>query len=131
MNHQQAFDGVVAFARKQNSKSIAANQRTCFYREDYTETHVDIHKGRMCFVGAFIPNVAYTDTMENKDAEDLFNSTPSLFDNYFTISDLTNDQAVEFWMSMQQIHDEQDVDDWESAFKSYAHKEGLKYVAPR
>ena len=131
MNQQHTFDRVTAFAHKQNSKSIAVNQRSCFYREDHTELDVDIHKGRMCFVGAFIPDNVYAVTMESKDAETLFTSAPSLFNDHFTIDDLNDDQAVEFWMDMQQIHDERDVDEWKSAFMSYASDKGLDYVAPR
>jgi len=131
MNHQQTFNGVVDFAYKQNSKSIASNNRSCFYRENHQEVSTKTHIGRMCFIGAFIPDNLYYDGMENKDAEDLFNSIPTLFDNHFAISDLSEEKAIKFWMDMQQIHDKQDVNDWERAFRTYANEQGLTYASTR
>jgi len=56
MKHQQTFTKVVTCASKQNSKAIKIDDPSCFYRENHTVDTVDLHKGRMCFVGAFIPD---------------------------------------------------------------------------
>jgi len=69
--------------------------------------------------------------MEKKDAEDLFKSEPVLFGKHFTISDLSDDSTLAFWMDMQQIHDEQEVEDWDKAFRSYASTKGLTYASTR
>jgi hypothetical protein len=64
--------------------------RECRYRTRVTE--------RMCPVGLLIPNVSYTNQMEKKVAEHLFDEWPQLVEEIIpegmTVYDLTNIQHV-------------------------------------
>lgn len=114
-NHQETFNQVVKFALKQNDKSIEFG--TCLYRgPDNTR----------CFVGAFIPEDLYDKSMEGKDAEDLINQFPELY-NHLSIYQLELYEAIEFWGRMQGIHDDYEISGWSTQFEKYATEYKLQY----
>lgn len=82
-----------------------------------------------CALGFLIPNSRYKSLMENNDAIDLFYKFPKALESTikrFKLNNESQEELAEFFNALQQVHDQQDVADWEKHFgelsQSYLNK---------
>lgn len=109
MTNQEMFDKVVAHARAQNCKAIIGAK--CLYRGP---------NGTKCFIGALIPDDKYSTALENKMV-----GRPEVME----AAGLLKEQAG-LANSLQQIHDNYSVTQWEHGFESVARIHNLTYTPP-
>ena len=119
---QQAFDAMVAHARKQGGACTPAGilpnglGHSCKYRDG---------SGGKCFVGALIKDEHYSPDLEqNSAAHEKVRAAIKASGWPFSEGDLS------FYVEMQSVHDEVPVDQWEDEFISIAEECGLEYRAP-
>lgn len=120
MSNQETFDLVVAHARKQGCKAEVVLDRNggteCLYRGP---------GGTRCFVGCLIPDNRYEEDMEGDAVgsdEHSFGPVAQLMES------LGHD--VKLLEVCQEIHDNDDVENWEGRFESLAESFGLNYTRP-
>lgn len=108
---QEVFDQVLAHARKQGAKST--KDGGCFYRND---------QGLACFAGCLISNEEYDPEMD-------YNGEDNSWD---TMVELEYAPNVHFDLikSLQCIHDDFPVEQWEDQFSLLAEYENLEYKEP-
>ena len=82
-----------------------------------------------CALGFLIPNSRYKALMEDNDAIDLFYKFPKALESTIKKFKLENESAedlADLFKALQEIHDQQDVADWEKHFgelsQSYLNK---------
>ena len=118
---QETFDKVVAHLRKQGCKSIKNGQ--CRYRND---------TGNSCAAGCLIPDNDYNPLMEGCSVivggGSYTNLSPNdlLATNYFK----DNGYNLELLRSLQEVHDNSNVEFWERRLSDIAIKYNLKYSSP-
>lgn len=112
---QELFDRIVKFARIQGARSFQEERSLCMYRES---------QGRMCFVGALIPDDLYIKEVEGRTVRAIVRAYPEISRKVLP-SDLAAEEGVCFLVKMQYIHDKIDPSAWEAEFSSYATREGL------
>lgn len=122
MDQQELFDTVVAHARKQGRKSeiqIDGKLPRCVYRGC---------DGLKCFMGALIEDREWRSAWEGMDIMMVLNDyrcPPTLTRRLDLVQ---NTQG--FLQDLQNIHDCEEVKDWESHFQGLAQDYDLKYTAP-
>lgn len=125
MSLQKLFDDALAHARKQNCKSVVsdgADNTMCAYRGT---------GGRMCFVGALIPNSLYDVKFENETVCAVLGASP-LLQNYFCDNYSASMEDIEIALEyLQSIHDDISTAEWEDAFSAFAHSNFLEYNLPK
>ena len=82
-----------------------------------------------CALGFLIPNSLYRSVMEDSPAEYLFDKYPKAFESAIKRFKLENESEEDLsglFKALQEIHDQQDVADWEKHFgelsQSYLNK---------
>ena len=114
LSNQEAFNIMVRHLRRQDCASILVNGLgLCAYRGI---------KGRMCAVGALIPNNIYLDIMEKNPIGDLLKDT-----NFTELQEFFSELNVSLLMRMQKIHDRADVSHWTEAFAEVAIEYNLTF----
>jgi hypothetical protein len=111
MDRQAFFNKTVELARKQgakcNSKEGGYAYRNC---------------GRACFIGFHVPQ-DHNACAYGKGVGDLLYIYPDL-KTFWGVEE----EDIEFLSYLQDIHDNEEVKHWETAFKEFADKWGLEYV---
>lgn len=107
---QELFDRIVKFARIQGARSFQEERSLCMYREP---------QGRMCFVGALIPDDLYIKEVEGRNVRAIVRAYPEISRKVLP-SDLAAEESVCFLENMQYIHDRFDPSAWEVEFRKYA-----------
>ena len=114
MNMQDAFDIVVKESRKQKIKCIDIGGK-CVYRNSI---------GQKCFIGMLMSDEVYINlTTENRSASifKIFNTQKGLLEEGgFNFEDR------HFYQDLQALHDRYDSCFWETEFRIFARKYGLK-----
>lgn len=115
MNNQAAFSKMVKHLRKQGKPSFSHTygQFGMFAHSAY---HGD--DNCKCPVGALIPESLYTEDMERINIEELFPHFPQL-------KILFEGVDVELLIAMQELHDGNPIEIWESEFKKIAYQFNL------
>lgn len=124
-NHVDLIEFVASSLQTQGEKSMLMDGGDrCLYRlvkEDGTVLK--------CALGFLIPNSRYKTLMEDNDALDLFYKFPKALESTIKKFKLENESAedlADFFKALQEIHDQQDVADWEKHFgelsQSYLNK---------
>ena len=105
MNNQEAFNIMVNHLRKQNKKSVDSLSDKCLYRGP---------NGLKCAIGCLIPDDEYSPLMEGKVISSIHKKVSTLknLDRYFLVS-------------MQDIHDQYYISQWETEFYRVARIYGL------
>lgn len=104
---QEIFDRVLAHARQQGRKSghlDDSGRFQCLYRSP---------EGLKCFAGIFISDTEYTKTYEGKKWD-----RPKVFPKYHKM----------FIRTLQTIHDNFNVDQWEEKLEQFAKARKLIYT---
>ena len=119
MTEQETFDIVVTNLRNQGCQSLD-DEFNCAYRGE---------NGLKCAVGWLIPDDVYSEDMEG-------------FSLSWDINDEVNDNEIvahvlekqghniSLASSLQKVHDNYDVDEWENQFIKIAHQYSLTYTPP-
>lgn len=105
-SEQKTLNKVVRHARRQGCKSVDPMTNSCLYRGP---------QRRRCFAGAVIPNRMYRKEFEGKSAQSI-NVAPTL---------QTLGLNVDLCQDLQNVHDNNDVSQWENRLKVVADKYGL------
>jgi hypothetical protein len=115
---QQLYDKVVSHLRQQNAKAYDEKTVMCRYRTS---------DGKSCAVGCLIPDESYSERMENKMLYFLisrngveWNFPTELVEEFKTHQGLLSE--------LQSIHDDLEVDEWETHFQELAEKRNLQYT---
>lgn len=111
---QETFNKVVAFARKQN-KRCQELDGSCRYRGS---------NGERCFVGALIPDDLYSSDMEGATAKDIIADYKGVGVALLP-SDIDREDGIDFFTSMQAIHDQSSASEWEDHFVEFAARNNL------
>lgn len=111
MTAQKIFDKIVTHLRTQNAVSATANG-LCLYRSP---------DGKKCAVGCMIPDDVYDPDMEHHMAGSVIADCRQLHDLY------DHRNLLE---SMQLVHDNHPISQWEAMFASIAAEYKLVYSAP-
>lgn len=109
LTDQEVFDKIVGHLRRQNSKSLSGLiGGTCKYRGA---------NGKMCAVGCLIPDNQYTRGLE------------FLAPDHDELRDILSQFTLNFPLlkTLQSIHDQEHVADWEKCFQEVAATFGLEY----
>lgn len=117
LTEQELFDKVVAYARTMKTRARNSATGKCYYREPKT--------GNRCFIGHLIPDDKYDPEWDSLNAPYSAMQVMhclGLCDMYSPIGFFVND--------LQVIHDEYDMDDWETEFANIALHYDLIYTAP-
>jgi hypothetical protein len=124
MDKQEIFDQVVAHARRQGKKSelpppaSMVNPRSRYFGPD----------GLKCFLGIFIQPNEYHREWETMDIMMVLNDYRCPQSLTIRLAPVSN--TPQFLEDLQNIHDRQEVEDWERSFQSVAKAYNLKYTAP-
>lgn len=124
-NHVDLIEFVASSLQTQGEKSMLMDGGDrCLYRlvkEDGTVLK--------CALGFLIPNSRYKTLMEDNDAIDLFHKFPKALESTikkFKLENESEEDLADFFKALQEIHDQQDVADWEKHFgdlsQSYLNK---------
>lgn len=114
MTNQEIFDKVVAHLRKQNARSVW--RLKCLYRGP---------NGLKCAVGCLINDDAYSRDLETRSVYDIEVQSALL------ASGVPNDETtIDMLLSLQSMHDNQNLTEWESDFKRIADHHNLTYSPP-
>lgn len=119
MNRQQVFDQVVSHARQQGKKSEdVPGGNKCLYRG---------RDGLKCFAGALVRDDEYSYWMEGMDIQ-------MVLRNYrcpqTLISRLDPVHNGIFLNTLQTVHDNWSVEEWERILERVAKEYNLEYKAP-
>jgi hypothetical protein len=115
MNTQEAFTAIVEHLRKQGCRSQQEDDAACLYRGP---------KGLRCAVGALIPDELYEESMEGINVASLLIVKR---EDYPKIADLLGSVDISMLEEMQNIHDFQEIEDWENRFRLCAKDYGLTF----
>jgi hypothetical protein len=113
---QKAFNAAVKHARKQKACAKNSDGYCCYRTND----------GKRCFIGCILPNRLYSPKMEENRFSALLNKFSGSF--LFGWKYVTLDKA--FGDALQSVHDNMDVDYWETGLQQLANSYGLKYTPP-
>ena len=105
MNNQEAFDKMVTHLFTQKEQAINPLTTECYYRMDC---------GKMCAVGALIPDEQYQETFEGQASDDIQQLIPAL--SYISPDLLGRAQS---------IHDGREFEEWYDEFNELAKQFGL------
>lgn len=114
MEKQQTFDTVVAHLRKQGCKAISKHG-TCMYRAQ---------SGAMCAAGCLIPDDKYISEMEGQS---VIQGGGKRLARKCVIELGHNIDLVQ---SLQNVHDQSEVRDWERMLQATASAFWLAYTPP-
>ena len=117
MTNQEVFDKCLSHLRKQGKKSVDPhNQWQCMYRGGM---------GRMCAIGALIPDELYQTCFENKTIYSLLGNHPEIKEHF----DGVNPDVL---VHLQDVHDSANNYDFlnsmEQGMHEVAYKFGLQYT---
>lgn len=112
MTYQEIFNKVVAHADKQKEQCQRKFDGLCLYRGP---------NGKSCFIGALIKDEDYKEEMENKSVSRLF-TNKLLPRDYFG-----ENIELGFLEELQDIHDINSPNEWQSRFERFAKKYDLSF----
>ena len=83
-----------------------------------------LYRKRMmaCALGASIPDDFYNKKMECEDIENVLQISPELY----LLWNIDSDKDFDFLRDLQQIHDENNPEDWKDELDFFAHRNRLK-----
>lgn len=117
MRAQTALNRLMKFAYKQGCKSETPYEfgATCLLKDG---------RGNSCFLGAFIPDEKYKYDLEGQGASYIINSDQ--LSQYFDIDGFPVAAKINFWRTLQSIHDDYAVKAWPDEFAQLARDFDLK-----
>jgi hypothetical protein len=109
LNNQQIFNKVAKHLLKQNKQSLLAFGSVCAYKNP---------DGLKCAIGCLIPNQLYSPGMEEK-------SIRQIFKNSYGLQALFKDESLDLLETLQNLHDMDKPNRWESGLRIIAKDYGL------
>lgn len=121
MNKQEIFDTVVNHLRQQGKRAYNDSEQMCMYRGP---------DGTKCAAGVFITDEEYRPDLEGKTITALITSGPFSDKYYLPKLAALIGKYPELVLSLQSVHDQASVENWENMLFEVANRFGLVYNPP-
>ena len=116
---QRIFNKVTNHLLTQMKQAISDSHQ-CRYKTD---------DGFKCAVGCLISNESYSTEFEEKDFEQVYSMSEEfagIMEHLCKVNSLSEND-IDFFMSLQSLHDNNDPDHWEFCLKEFAKKHDLQF----